>query len=112
MKEGSIMPLVVDDIKLYSVRELSEMLGITTATILTYIKSGRLKAQKIGGRWQIASDNLREFLTGNPAETKKKEYPEGFSTARSLLKFAGTWAGNDAEEVLKRIIETRSKAEF
>jgi hypothetical protein len=34
------------------------------------------------------------------------------STAQSLLKFAGTWAGNDAEKVLKRIIETRSKTEF
>jgi len=34
------------------------------------------------------------------------------STAQSLLKFAGTWAGSDAEEVLKRIIETRSKTEF
>jgi len=46
-------------------------------------------------------------ITDNYCDDKVK-----VSTAQSLLKFAGTWAGNDAEEVLKRIIETRSKTEF
>ncbi len=31
------MPLVVEDIKLYSVKELSELLGVTKAAILGYI---------------------------------------------------------------------------
>lgn len=59
------MPLVVEDIKLYSVKELSELLGVTKAAILGYIKAGRLKAQMLGGKWVVASDNLKEFLTGN-----------------------------------------------
>jgi len=57
------MPLIIEDIKLYSVKELAEMLGISTVAILGYVKSGRLKAQMLGGKWMIASDNLKEFLT-------------------------------------------------
>jgi excisionase family DNA binding protein len=59
------MPLVVEDIKLYSVKELSELLGVTKAAILSYIKADRLKAQMLGGKWVVASDNLKEFLTGS-----------------------------------------------
>jgi|WetSurMetagenome_2_1015567.scaffolds.fasta_scaffold1297240_1 excisionase family DNA binding protein len=59
------MPLMIEDIKLYSVKELSELLGVTKAAILSYIKTGRLKAQMLGGKWVIANDNLKEFLTGN-----------------------------------------------
>lgn len=34
------------------------------------------------------------------------------STAGDLLKFAGTWQGNDFEECLQLVYETRSQAEF
>jgi hypothetical protein len=34
------------------------------------------------------------------------------SKAEDLLKFAGTWQGNDFEECLQLIYETRSPAEF
>jgi len=45
-----------------------------------------------------------------PERTDTKD--PNFSTAKSLKKFLGTWKGNDADEVLKRIIESRAKAEF
>jgi len=44
-------------------------------------------------------------------EKLEGESPE-FSTAKSLKRFLGTWKGNDADEVLKRIAESRTKAEF
>nr|MBA3924460.1 hypothetical protein [Nostocaceae cyanobacterium] len=34
------------------------------------------------------------------------------STAGDLLKFAGTWQGDDFEECLQLVYETRSQAEF
>ena len=34
------------------------------------------------------------------------------STARSLLKFAGTWAGDDLEECLKQVYQLRGKITF
>jgi len=35
-----------------------------------------------------------------------------FSTAKSLKRFLGTWKGDDADKVLKKIIESRTDAEF
>jgi hypothetical protein len=34
------------------------------------------------------------------------------STARSLLKFAGTWAGDDFDKCLREVYATRSKAKL
>ena len=34
------------------------------------------------------------------------------STAASLLKYAGTWEGDDLEECLRMVYATRSKAKF
>jgi hypothetical protein len=34
------------------------------------------------------------------------------ATAQELLKFAGTWQGDDLEECLRLVYETRSKATF
>jgi len=33
-------------------------------------------------------------------------------TARSILKHSGKWSGNDAEEIIRLIEETRVEAEF
>jgi len=41
-----------------------------------------------------------------------QEHFPGFSTAKSLKKFLGTWKGNDADKVLKQIVESRTDAEF
>lgn len=34
------------------------------------------------------------------------------STAQSLLKYAGTWVGDDFDESLEEVYATRSKTEF
>ena len=91
------MPLIIEDIKLYSVKELSELLGVTKVAILSYIKSGRLKAQMLGGKWVIASENLKEFLTGN--YNKKRFSLEGTFND-------GTITDEDLDEV-KKIWESR-----
>lgn len=38
--------------------------------------------------------------------------PKSHSTAQSLLKFAGTWKGEDVEECLQMVYDTRSPLEF
>jgi excisionase family DNA binding protein len=52
------------DIKLYSLKALAEILNVTERTLHNYIKSGKLKGQKIGGKWQISESNLQKFLNG------------------------------------------------
>lgn len=34
------------------------------------------------------------------------------SSASTLLKYAGTWAGNDLEECLQEVVHSRGEAQF
>lgn len=65
------MPIQLGEIKLYSLKELSKTLGITTFTLRTYIREGKLRARKMGTKWLITEDALREYF-GN-TQVKKSE---------------------------------------
>lgn len=51
-------------IRLYTLTELEPVLGVTHRTLLSYIKEGRIKATKIGGKWKVTEENLNRFLNG------------------------------------------------
>ena len=51
---------------MYSVEQVAELLGLHVRTVRNYIRSGRLKAVKIGKQYRIARADLAE-LTGAPA---------------------------------------------
>lgn len=53
----------MDDIKVYTIREAAAILKVTERTMYTYIKSGDLKASKIGNRWRVSEEDIRLFLT-------------------------------------------------
>jgi excisionase family DNA binding protein len=48
--------------KLYTIEEISEILKVTPRTIYNYIKSGNLKAVKIGKYWRVTDSALQEFI--------------------------------------------------
>lgn len=50
------------DIKIYTMKEVSELLKVTERTLYNYIKSGKFKAKKIGGKWMITEENLKRFI--------------------------------------------------
>lgn len=52
------------DIVLYSLQEVAAILEVTERTLYTYISTGKLKAQKIGGKWKITKENLEAFCNG------------------------------------------------
>jgi len=56
------MPTIIRDKTLYSVPELSQKLNVTTVTIRNYLKHGKLKGQKVMGRWFILDDDIVEFF--------------------------------------------------
>jgi len=56
------MPTTIRDKTLYSVPELSQKLNVTTVTIRNYLKQGKLKGQKVMGRWFILDDDILEFF--------------------------------------------------
>jgi excisionase family DNA binding protein len=56
------MPKVILDVKLYSLTEAADLLGVTRGTITKYISSGRLVAKTIGGKKYLSEENIKSFL--------------------------------------------------
>ena len=64
------MPKKIGNMTLYSLEELSKTLEITTVTLRAYIKQGRIKGQKVGGKWFVSEESLKAFFEPHPAERK------------------------------------------
>lgn len=54
----------LEDIRLYTLAEIEPIIGVTHRTLLTYIKDGRLKGIKVGGKWKVSEENLKKFING------------------------------------------------
>lgn len=54
----------LEDLRLYTITEIEKILGVTHKTVENYIKGGKLKAVKIGGKWKVTEDTLRRFVNG------------------------------------------------
>lgn len=54
--------MAVEDIKLYTLDEVMDFLHTTRRTLYRYIKDGKLKAVKVGGRWKVTDEALKDFL--------------------------------------------------
>ncbi len=74
---------------LYSTSEVAELLGISRQAVSQKIKSGEIKAQKIGRNYVVAPQDLPHYLVAELSEEKKemilkvveralKEYGETF----------------------------------
>lgn len=64
MEEKKSRTAELEALKVYSLTELEPVLGVTHRTLQSYIKDGRLKGVKIGGKWKVSGENLRKFLNG------------------------------------------------
>ncbi len=77
---------------------------------------------ELEGTWEEIAEHASELagrrvrlivLPDEPDEPYPGVPPEERpSTAASLLKYAGTWVGDDLEECLRLVYATRSKAKF
>jgi excisionase family DNA binding protein len=50
--------------KLLTLKETAKILRVSERTIMRYLKSGKLKASKVG-RWRIKESDLERFLRAN-----------------------------------------------
>lgn len=54
----------IADVKAYNVQEAAELLAVSPQTIRSYIKQGKLKAQKAGSKYIITEETLKAFVKG------------------------------------------------
>lgn len=57
------MPEQIGEVKIYSIKEISERLDISPATVRRYIKDGRLVGKKVGHKFFITEEALLALLT-------------------------------------------------
>ncbi len=57
-----VMDRIFEDNKLYTPSEVAEVLRITKESVYYYIKTGRLKAKRVGKSWRILGKDLNEFI--------------------------------------------------
>jgi len=92
--------------KFMTVNEVAENLSVSRMTVSRLISSGKLKVLKINRTIRIPEQSFTDFVKRNMNSNTHK------GTARSMLKHCGKWVGNDAEEIINLIEETRAEAEF
>lgn len=63
-------------LKLYTLKEVAELLHVTERTLLSYIKSGKLPAKKIGGKWQVTESELNTFIAPDNDAGRQAAAPE------------------------------------
>ena len=60
---------MTDPIKVYSLVEVGNLLGVGYQSLRKFIKRGDIKARKVGTKWIITENALKEYLeSGNQKE--------------------------------------------
>jgi len=58
------MPMEKLGVKLYTLREVGEELGVSYTTVKNYHRHGRISGQRIGRNIYIAEEEIQKFLRG------------------------------------------------
>jgi excisionase family DNA binding protein len=56
------MATIIEGIKFYTVKEVSETISVTAQSVRAWIRSGRLQAVRVGRPLLISERNLMDFL--------------------------------------------------
>jgi len=56
----------MQEIKVYTLEEVIAILKVSQRTVYNYIKSGKLKAHKLGKEWRVQHEDLQRFVNGQP----------------------------------------------
>ena len=55
----------MNDIKVYTLDEVADILKVSRRTLYTYVKEGKLAAVKMGKYWRVSQESLQAFIS-NP----------------------------------------------
>ena len=99
----------IKELLLQEIESSSDVLLAQTLDFLPFIKT-KSETEEISHDLSTENDDTSSHET-KPEIQEATPILRG-SKAEDLLKFAGTWQGDDFEECLQLVDETRSKAEF
>lgn len=57
----------------YTLEEIAEVLNVHITTLREYVKTGRLKAIKIGNKYIVSEENYKNFVDGKNDVTNDEE---------------------------------------
>jgi len=60
-------------VKMYNVKEVTKILGVTPQTTRLYIKQGKLKAVRIGKPYFISEEAIKFYITGGLSGSDETE---------------------------------------
>lgn len=55
--------IFMTEIKLYTLKEVEDILKVTQRTLYRYIKEGNLQAVKVGREWRVTHEALQAFIS-------------------------------------------------
>lgn len=70
------MPISIGDLNVYTVEEVSELLGYRDLTIRRLIREGQIKGRKLGNRWYVTEEALQDYFRGG-ADTEREGEDHG-----------------------------------
>ena len=91
-----------------SVKQVAEMLSLTPRTIYKYIKSGKLKAYKIGYVWRIYEQDLERFIKSKQEGKMIKLTEKG----RALFEATHDYTINEIKAVQNIYYEKLTEGNF
>lgn len=79
------MPKQIGNLTLYSVDDLHEQLGLSKMTIRAYLREGKIRARKLGVKWYVTEEALREYFAA-PYEDQAEKSSNTPKNFRYILK--------------------------
>ena len=73
-------------VKMYNVKEVTKILGVTTQTVRLYIKQQKLRAVRIGKPYFISEEAIRFYITGGLIGSEELEENSKQSTPSKQKK--------------------------
>jgi len=71
----------------YTVEEVAGRIEVTPRTIRNYLKQGKLKGKKVGGKWRFSSEDVERLLSDPFHSLQSIDDPiQTFTTDRTLIE--------------------------
>lgn len=61
---------IILDTKLYTIQETADLIGTSYRTMLTHIKNGKIKGQRIGRMTYFSEEGIKDFLNARQVQEK------------------------------------------